>query len=251
MAGHSHWSRIKRKKAVVDARRGAVWSKLSKNITVACRLGGGDADMNPRLRLAIEKARAANMTRDGIEKAIKKGAGELGGNAFEELVYEGYGPGGIAILCQAATDNRNRTAPEIKQIFERYNGNLGASNCVAWMFVQKGVVSVETKATDEDALMEIALEAGAEDVKADGDVFEITCEVSALHAVQEALKKHDVPTESADIAMIPSSLMKVDRAVASKLLGLIEKLEEHDDVQNVSTNLDISDEIMAEIEKGV
>lgn len=249
MSGHSHWSRIKRKKAVVDARRGAAWSKLSKNITIACRFGGGNPDMNPRLRLAIEKGRAANMTRDSIEKAIKKGTGELGGDAIEELVYEGYGPGGVAILCQAATDNRNRTAPEIKKIFERHNGNLGASHCVAWMFSQKGVVNVETKAADEDTLMEIALEAGADDVRLEGDVFEITCDVSALDAVQEALKNREIAVESADICMIPSSSVIVDRDTAPKVIALLEELDEHDDVQSVSSNSEIPDEVIAEIEK--
>ncbi len=250
MSGHSHWSRIKRKKAVVDARRGAAWSKLSKNITIACRFGGGNADMNPRLRLAIEKGRAANMTRDAIEKAIKKGTGELGGNDLEELVYEGYGPGGVAILCQAATDNRNRTAPEIKKIFERHNGNMGASNCVAWMFSQKGVINVETKAADEDTLMEIALEAGADDVRLEGEVFEITCEVSALDAVQEALKKREIAVESADISMIPSSSVTVDRHTGPQVMALLEELDEHDDVQSVSSNSEIPDDVLAEMEKG-
>jgi YebC/PmpR family DNA-binding regulatory protein len=249
MSGHSHWARIKRKKATVDQRRGATWSKLAKNITVAARIGGGNPDLNPRLRLAIDKGRAANMTRDTIDKAIKKGTGELAGEALEELIYEGYGPGGVAIFCQATTDNRNRTAPEIKKIFERHGGNLGATNCVAWMFTQKGVVNVPTGAVDEETLMEIVLEAGAEDVQTQGDVYEVTCEVGALSSVQNAIGARDIPVESADISMIPSSTIKVDAGTARKLVALLEELDEHDDVQSVSDNSDISEEIMAQLER--
>ena len=250
MSGHSHWARIKRKKATTDQRRGVAWSKLARNITVAARMGGGDPDMNPRLRLAIDKGRAANMTRDTIDKAIKKGTGELAGEAIEELVYEGYAPGGVAIFCQAATDNRNRTAPEIKKIFERHGGNLGASNCVAWMFSQKGVVTVPASATDEETLVEVVLEAGAEDVEAQGDMYEVTCEVNALAEVQRALAAREVPVESADISMVPANTIPVDQDTARKLMNLLEELDEHDDVQSVSDNSDIPEEIMAQLEKG-
>ncbi|UCG34312.1 MAG: YebC/PmpR family DNA-binding transcriptional regulator [Phycisphaerales bacterium] len=249
MSGHSHWARIKRKKAVTDARRGTAWSKLARNVTVAARIGGGDPDMNPRLRLAIDKARAANMTRDTIEKAIKKGSGELEGETFEELVYEGYGPAGVAILCQAATDNRNRTAPEIKKIFERHGGKLGATNCVAWMFSQKGIVNVPVSVTDEDTLLEVVLEAGAEDVKTQGDVFEVTCEVGALSDVQNALKGREIPIDSTDISMVPASTIPVAAGEAKKLIALLEELDEHDDVESVSDNSDIPEEIMAQLVK--
>lgn len=245
MSGHSHWARIKRKKAVTDARRGTAWSKLARNVTVAARMGGGDPDMNPRLRLAVDKARAANMTRDTIEKAIKKGTGELEGESIEELVYEGYGPGGVAILCQAATDNRNRTAPEIKKIFERHGGKLGATNCVAWMFSQKGIVNVPVGATDEDTVLEVALEAGAEDVKTQGDMFEVACEIGVLSDVQNALKTREIPVDSADITMVPSSTTPVAAGEARKIIALLEELDEHDDVVSVSDNSDIPEEIMA------
>jgi YebC/PmpR family DNA-binding regulatory protein len=250
MAGHSHWARIKRKKAVTDARRGTAWSKLARNVTVAARMGGGDPDMNPRLRLAIDKARAANMTRDTIEKAIKKGTGELEGESIEELVYEGYGPGGVAILCQAATDNRNRTAPEVKKIFERHGGKLGATNCVAWMFSQKGIINVPVGATDEDTLLEVALEGGAEDVKTQGDMFEVTCEVGALSDVQNALKAREIPVDSADISMVPASTIPVAAGEAKKIIALLEELDEHDDVESVSDNSDIPEAIMAQLVKG-
>ncbi len=249
MAGHSHWSTIKRKKAVVDARRGKAWGKLSKNITVAARMGGGNPEMNPRLRLAIDKAKAANMTRDTIDKAIKKGTGELEGEDLVELVYEGYGPGGVAILCQATTDNRHRTAPEIKKIFERRGGNLGATNCVAWMFEQKGVIIVAASAADEDTLMELVLEAGGDDVRPDEDVYELRCEVSALTAVENALKARGVPTQSVDIAMLPLNTIEVDSENAAKVLALLEDLDNHDDVQNVYSNSDIPDEVIAEMGK--
>jgi YebC/PmpR family DNA-binding regulatory protein len=249
MSGHSHWARIKRKKAVTDARRGTAWSKLARNVTVAARIGGGDPDMNPRLRLAIDKARAANMTRDTIDKAIKKGTGELEGEAFEELVYEGYGPAGVAILCQAATDNRNRTAPEIRKIFERHGGKLGATNCVAWMFSQKGIVNVPIGAADEDTVLEVALEAGADDVKTQGDMFEVTCEVGALSDVQNALKAREIPVDSADISMVPSSTTPVAAGDARKIIALLEELDEHDDVVSVSDNSDIPEEIMAQLVK--
>ena len=249
MSGHSHWARIKRKKAVTDQRRGTAWSKLATDITVAARIGGGNPEMNPRLRLAIDKGRGANMTRDTIDKAIKKGTGELEGEAIEELVYEGYGPGGVAIFCQAATDNRNRTAPEIKKIFERHGGNLGANNCVAWMFSQKGVINVPVSATDEDALMEVVLEAGAEDVEVQGDMYEVTCEVAALTEVQKAIAAREIPVESVDISMVPANTIPVDASTARKLMALLEELDEHDDVQSASDNSDIPEEIMAQLEK--
>jgi YebC/PmpR family DNA-binding regulatory protein len=250
MAGHSHWARIKRKKAVVDSRRGRLWSKLGKGITVAARLGGGELDANPRLRLAIDKARGANMPKDTIEKAIKKGTGELAGEALEEIIYEGYGPGGAAILCQVLTDNRNRTAPEIKKLLERAGGNLGSTNCVAWMFQQKGVVNVDAALTTEDALMEAVLDAGADDVKQVGGVFEVTCEASRFEAVVSALETAGIPTLSAELSMVPSATVTLDAQAGRRILRLMEELDDHEDVQNVYSNFDIPDAVMAELETG-
>lgn len=250
MAGHSHWARIKRKKATVDSRRGRLWSKLGKTITVAARLGGADPDANPRLRLAMDKARNANMPKDTMEKAIKKGTGELAGESLEEIIYEGYGPGGAAILCQALTDNRNRTGPEIKKLLERCGGNLGSSNCVAWLFNQKGVFTVEAKDASEEALMEAVLDAGADDVRAVGNAFEITCEAADFERVRSALAANDIPTQSAEISMVPSATVTLDAGAGRRILRLLEELDDHDDVQNVYSNFDIPDAVMAELEPG-
>lgn len=247
MAGHSHWARIKRKKGVTDARRGRLWSKLSRDIIMAARAGGGDAGMNPRLRLAIDKAKGANMPKDTIDNAIKKGSGELGGVAYEEVAYEGYGAGGVAVLCHAATDNRNRTSGELRKIFERAGGNLGATNCVAWMFAQRGVITVSGSAVDEDTLMEIVLEAGADDVKNDEGQWEITCEPDAFESVLEALKTRDLPVESKDLSMVPSTNITLDAETGRKVLRLIEALDEHEDVQNVYSNFEIPENVMAEM----
>lgn len=248
MAGHSHWARIKRKKGVTDARRGRLWSKLSRDLIVAARAGGGDPEMNARLRLAIDKAKAANMPKDTIENAIRKGTGELEGAAsFEEITYEGYGPGGVAVMCKTLTDNRNRTAAEIKKVFERSGGNLGSSNCVAWMFSQKGVISVDASQCDEDTLMEAALEAGADDVKGDGDQFEITCDPARLNAVLEQLAARQIPASSRDLAMVPATTVTLDAETGRKVLKLIEILDDHDDVQGVFSNFEIPEEVMAEL----
>src|SRR5690606_35151676 len=185
MAGHSHWAGIKHKKAVIDAKRGKLWSKLSKTIIVAARMGGGDPDANLRLRYAINDAKAVSMPKDNIERAIKKGTGELAGGDIEEALYEGYGPGGVAVLCEIATDNRNRTAPEIRKIFDTYGGKLGATNCVAWMFERKGVFTIAANKTSEEQLMEVTLEAGAEDIRQEGDNFVVTCPPDSFTTVQE------------------------------------------------------------------
>jgi YebC/PmpR family DNA-binding regulatory protein len=248
MSGHSHWARIKHKKGVTDARRGRLWSKLARDVIVAARSGGGDAEMNPRLRLAIDKAKGANMPKDTIENAIKKGTGELAGAAsFEEILYEGYGPGGVAVMCKVLTDNRNRTAAEIKKIFERGGGNLGATNCVAWMFAQRGVISVDASVCDEDTLMEIALEAGADDVQPDADQFEITCDPSQFGAVLEALKQREIAVASSDLSMVPSTTITLDGETGRKVLRLIEALDDQDDAQSVVSNFEIPDEVMAEL----
>jgi YebC/PmpR family DNA-binding regulatory protein len=250
MSGHSHWARIKRAKASNDAKRGRIWSKLARRVIVAARMGGGNPDDNITLRYAIDEARASNMPSDTIERAIKKGTGELGAENYEQVAYEGYGPGGVAFLVHCLTDNRSRTAPEMRKIFERSGGQLGASNCVAWMFEQKGTFVVSADKADEDNLMEIALESGADDVKTEGDLFQITCRPSVFSDVKKALSEKGVETVSAEIAMIPKNTVKVTGQKAKQVLTLMETLEDNDDVQNVYANFDVPDEVMAEAGKG-
>ncbi|MDY0167492.1 MAG: YebC/PmpR family DNA-binding transcriptional regulator [Thermoguttaceae bacterium] len=247
MAGHSHWAGIKHKKALVDAKRGKMWSKLSKAIIVAAKLGGGDPDANLRLRYAIDDAKAVSMPKDNIERAIKKGTGELDSETLEEVVYEGYGAGGVAVLCEILTDNRNRTAPEVRKIFEMSDGKLGSTGCVAWMFDLKGLFLIPADQTDEDTLMELALEAGADDVRRDGDNFEITCDPSVYDAVAAALKQAGIQPEASQIAKTPQTTVDLDADAARKVLKLMERLDDHDDVQSVSANFNIPDEVMAEI----
>src|SRR6267378_2491649 len=241
MAGHSKWKQIKRKKAVTDARRGALFTKLIREITIAAKQGGGDPAGNARLRTAIDAAKAENMPLDNIERAVKKGTGELEGIQYEEVSYEGYGPGGAAIFIEATTDNANRTVAEIRHLFQRYGGNLGAAKTVAWMFDRKAHISLDATTVDEDA----AMEAGAEDMVRDGDVFLITGPVHRLHEITERLKQRKIPVQSAEIGMIPKSTVKVDGKDAKKLLELIEELEALDDVAKVSSNFDIDAEAMA------
>ncbi|MFC1677483.1 YebC/PmpR family DNA-binding transcriptional regulator [Planctomycetota bacterium] len=248
MSGHSHWAGIKHKKAANDAKRGKIWSKLARVLIVAAKSGGGDPDQNLTLRYAIDKAKAANMPKDTIEKAIKKGTGELGGQNFEEVLYEGYGTGGIAIMVEALTDNRNRTAPDIKRIFEKHGGSLGNSGCVNWMFSKKGLITVSAETINEDDLMEIALGAGADDMQEFGDVFEITCDPTAYEALKKALEEKEIATEVAEISMVPQNTIAVTDAVtAKKVISLMESFEDNDDVQNVYANFDISQELMAEL----
>ena len=247
MAGHSKWKQIKRKKAVTDARRGAAFTKLIREITIAARQGGGDPAGNARLRTAIEAAKAENMPWDNIDRAIKKGAGGLDGVQYEDVTYEGYGPGGAAILIQATTDNANRTVAEIRYLFTRHGANLGAANSVAWMFDRKAQIVVDAGQADEDAALEVALEAGAEDVARDGDQLIVTGPTSQLHAIQERLKARGLAVQSAEIAMTPKSTVKVEGTDAKRLLGLIEELEEMDDVAKVFSNFDIDAEAMAAV----
>ena len=247
MAGHSKWKQIKRKKAVTDARRGAAFTKLIREITIAARQGGGDPAGNARLRTAIEAAKAENMPWDNIDRAIKKGAGGLDGVQYEDVTYEGYGPGGAAILIQATTDNANRTVAEIRYVFTRHGANLGAANSVAWMFDRKAQIVVDAGQADEDATLEVALEAGAEDVARDGDQLIVTGPTSQLHAIQERLKARGLAVQSAEIAMTPKSTVKVEGTDAKRLLGLIEELEEMDDVAKVFSNFDIDAEAMAAV----
>jgi YebC/PmpR family DNA-binding regulatory protein len=247
MAGHSHWAGIKHKKAVIDNKRGKLWSKLSKAIIVAAKMGGGDPDANLRLRYAIQDARDVSMPNDNINRAIKKGTGEIEGGNLEEALYEGYGPAGVAVLCEILTDNRNRTAPEVRKIFEKYDGKLGATGCVAWMFERKGMCLVQATDADEDALMEIAIEAGAEDVRLASDKFEVVSPPDSFEAVKAALSEHKFQLEVAQITNIPANTIDLDAENGRKVLKLLEALDDHDDVQNVSANFSLSEETMAEI----
>lgn len=247
MSGHSKWATIKRKKAVVDARRGQAWTKHAKAITMAAKLGGGSVDDNARLRLAVDKAKASNMPKDTIEKAILKGTGGLDGDTLEEVVYEGYGPGGVAIMAKATTDNRTRTAPEIKTIFSKGGGNLGAVNCVSWMFTQQGVIIVSAEKMPPDRVLEIALDNGADDVKSTDDEHEVVCSPDAFLPLRDALEKAGCVVLSADLTMVAANEVTLDAEQAVKVLKLIDTLEEHDDVDDVYSNASIADEIMAKL----
>jgi YebC/PmpR family DNA-binding regulatory protein len=248
MAGHSKWKQIKRKKAVTDARRASAWTKIIREITVAAKAGGGDPNGNPRLRLAIDSARAVNMPKENIERAVKKGTGELDGAAFEELTYEGYGPGGAAIFIEATTDNANRTVAEIRHAFSRSGGNLGASNSVAWMFERKGQIYLDAGQLDEDTTLEAALDAGAEDFSREGEQYIVTTTPGAFHAVQDALRGRGIAIESAELAMVPKNTVKVEGPDAEKILKLVESLEELEDVSKVFSNFDIDAAQLAEAE---
>ncbi len=247
MSGHSKWSSIKHKKAARDAKRGKVFTKLIKEITIAARLGGGDANANPRLRTAVAAAKAQSMPNDNIDRAIKKGTGELGGASLEEVTYEGYGPGGVAIMLEVLTDNRNRTVAELRFIFSRHGGNLGEANCVAWMFKKRGVITVEKSAVDEDKLIEVALDAGADDVQGDTDTFQVMTAPEKFNVVREAVEKAGVAIAHAETTLVPENTVAVSGHSAEQVLKLVEELEDHDDVQSVSSNFDISDEEMAQI----
>jgi YebC/PmpR family DNA-binding regulatory protein len=248
MSGHSHWAGIKYKKAANDAKRGKVWSKVSRMIIVAAKNGGGDPSANLALRYAIDKAKAANMPKDTIEKAIKKGTGDIAGVTFEEVLYEGYGPSGVAVMVDALTDNRNRTGPEIKKIFEKHGGSLGNSGCVNWMFSQKGLITVNNANVDEEQLLELALNAGADDVKTEGDISELTCAPAAFDELKKALEDNEIPTEVAEISMVPQTTVEIsDRHTAERIISLMEAFDDHDDVQNAYSNFDIPDEIMQKI----
>lgn len=247
MAGHSHWANISRKKALVDNKRGKLWSKLAQLIIVAARSGGGDPAMNLRLRYAIDDAKAVSMPKDNIERAIKTGTGELKGDDFEEIIYEGYGPGGVAVMCEILTNKRSRTAPEIRNLFERHGGNMGSTGCVGYLFDKKGLVTVAKGKADEERLMEIALEAGGEDVQLVGESYEITCPPEDFTTLREAFKDAGIETESAEVTRIPQTTVELDADTGRAVLALLEKLDEHDDVQQVYSNYSIPDEVMAEL----
>jgi len=248
MSGHSKWSTIKHKKAAKDAKRGKMFTKLIREITVAARMGNsGDPNFNPRLRTAILAAKAASMPNDNIDRAIKKGIGEGGGAAYEDVMYEGYGPGGVAIMVRALTDNRNRTVADVRGIFQRGGGSIGEAGCVGWMFQRRGVLVVSGRALDEDALMEITLEAGGDDVTGGDAAWEITTSPEAFEAVRDALDKAGATIESAEITMVPSNTVSVTGHDAQQLLKLLESLEDHDDVQAVSANADLDEEEVARL----
>ncbi|MBE3068946.1 MAG: YebC/PmpR family DNA-binding transcriptional regulator [Planctomycetes bacterium] len=249
MSGHSHWATIKRKKGAADAKRGKMFSKCAKAIIVAARMGGSDLSMNVRLRYAIDDAKSVNMPNVNIDRAIKKGSGELEGVHIEEVVYEGYGPGGVAILAEAMTDNRNRTASEVTKVFERHGGNLGGPNCVAYMFSQKGVITV-TGVQDEEALMDVALGAGAEDIHETDDGFEVIVLPDAFEAVKKALADAGITVERAEISQVPQTFVPLGETDARKVLALLEGLEDHDDVQKVHSNFDVAPDVLAKIQAG-
>jgi YebC/PmpR family DNA-binding regulatory protein len=247
MSGHSRWAQIKRKKAKTDVQRGKLFSKILREITVAARSGGGDPKANMRLKAAVESAKEANMPQDNIKRAIQKGTGELPGEAFEEVSYEGYAPGGVAVLVRVLTDNRNRTAPEIRHVFERHGGHLGSAGAVAWMFERKGLVQVDAEKIGEDDLLAAALDAGATDMKRVEKVFEITTAPGEMDAVRAALERGRVPVLRAEVSYVPQSTVRVEGKEAPVVLRLIEALEELDDVQAVYANYDIPDEVIEAI----
>ncbi len=247
MSGHSKWHSIKHKKAKVDAARGRIFTKLIKELTVAARMGGGDPDANPRLRVALAAAKSANMPGKNIDNAIKKGTGELPGVVYEDVTYEGYGPGGVAVFIEAVTDNKNRTVAEIRHLFGKYGGNMGENGSVAWMFERKGLITVPKDQYTEDELMEIALEAGAEDMTPQEDVYEILTAYEDFQAVRNELEAKSIAMESAEITMIPQNTVKLEGKPAEQLMKFMSILDEHDDVQNVHANFDIDDQEMERI----
>ncbi len=246
MSGHNKWSTIRHKKGAADAKRGKIFTKLIKEITVAAKMGGADPEGNPRLRTAIDKAKAENMPKDNIERAIKKGTGDMDGVVYEETTYEGYGPGGVAVLVEVMTDNRNRTVSDVRSIFSKCNGNMGESGCVSWLFDKKGLI-VFPKVTDFDSLFEAALEAGADDVSDEEDQIEVLTDPASFIAVREALEKAGFKYESAEVTMIPQTMVKLEGKQAESMLKMMDRLEDNDDVQNVYANFDISQEDMEQL----
>jgi len=241
MSGHSKWHTIKHKKGAADAKRGKIFTRLIKELTVAARAGGGDPDMNPRLRTIVAEAKASNMPRENIERAIRRGTGEEPGVSYEEITYEGYGPGGVALLIQTVTDNKNRTVGEVRHLLSKYNGNLAAENSVAWMFTRRGQVVVEKQQTDEDRLLNAALEAGADDMNDDGSAWEIVSAPESFETVRDAVKGLGIEPASAEVAMIPQNYVKLQGKEAQQMLKLMEALDDHDDVQHVWANFDIEE----------
>jgi len=248
MSGHSKWAGIKHKKMAQDSKRGKIFTKLIREISIAARQGGPNVENNPRLRKAIETAKEANMPQDNIKKAIQRGTGELPGVTYEEVTYEGYGPGGIAIIVSAATDNKNRTTSELRRIFSQHGGNLGETGCVGWMFSQKGYITIDKTKYKEDELMELALEIGAEDFKSDDeDVYEIIVSVNDYEKIKQKLKEKNIEINQAEITMLPKTYIKLSGKDAEQTLALMNEIEEHDDVANVYANFDISKELMEKL----
>jgi YebC/PmpR family DNA-binding regulatory protein len=245
MSGHSKWATIKRKKAVTDAKRGKAFTQIIKEITIAARMGGGDAKGNPRLRLAIDKAKGANMPADNIKRAVQKGTGELPGVVYEDVTYEGYGPGGVALIIESVTDNKNRTVSEVRHLLERHNGKFGASNSVAWMFHRKGIIRIAKANYNEDELMNLIIEAGADDMKTEDEVYEIYTAPDQFENVRQAIEAKTIKMEEAEVQMIPENTVKVDGKDAEQVLKLMEALEEHEDVQHVYANFDIDEKVLA------
>jgi len=246
MSGHSKWAGIKHKKAAADAKRGKLFTKISKEITVAARAGGGDQNANARLRVAVNKAKTVNMPSDNIDRALKKGTGELPGVSYEEISYEGYGVKGVAIIVESLTDNKNRTIAEIRNIFSKKGGNMAGAGSVSWMFSKKGFILVKKDTVDEERIMTVALDAGAEDMKTESGMYEITTSISDFENVKNAIDKEEIQIESAELTMIPSSYVKIEGDDAKQVLSLIDMLEDNDDVQNVYANFDIPDELLEE-----
>jgi YebC/PmpR family DNA-binding regulatory protein len=244
MSGHSKWASIRHKKGAVDAKRGKIFSRLIKEITVAARLGGGDPEGNPRLRVAIQAAKAQNMPKDNIARAIKKGTGELAGTSYEEYNYEAYGPGGVALMMSCLTDNRNRTIADIKHIFERHGGNLGEPGCVSWIFEKRGLVVFEKNSVEEEKLLDLALEAGAEDIKESETQFEVLTDPADFESIKKAFDDEGLSYSLAEISMIPQNTVKLEGGDAERVLSLLEALEENDDISHVYANFDIPDEVM-------
>jgi YebC/PmpR family DNA-binding regulatory protein len=249
MSGHSHWATIKHKKGAIDAKRGKLWSKLSRAIIIAARHGGGDPASNLKLRYAIDKAREVSMPKDNIERAIKRGTGELEGLTYEEITYEGFGPGGVAVMVDVLSDNRNRTNSEIRKIFEKSGGNMGSPGCVSYLFERKGLFSIPAEGVDEDALMAVVLDAGADDLKRSGSTFDVTCDPTAFNKVKEALTQAGYTPSVAEITQIGKTQVDADPEAARKVMRLLEALDDQDDVQNVYSNLNMTEEMAAELAK--
>ena len=244
MSGHSKWSTIKHKKGAADAKRGKIFTKLIKEITIAARMGGGDLDSNPRLRSAVAAAKSQNMPKDNLERAIKKGTGDLEGVQYEEMSYEGYGPGGVAVLVECLTDNKNRTVADVRYIFSKAGGNIGTDGCVAWMFDKRGLISVSKDESDEDTLMEVGLDAGAEDVKDEGDCFEIITAPEDFEAVREAIENASIKIDLAEVTMIPQTQTRLEGKEAEQMIRFMEALDDCDDIQKFYSNADIPDEVL-------
>ena len=250
MSGHSKWASIKHKKAATDAKRGAAFTKVIREITAAAKDGGGNIETNVRLRTAIQRAKVINMPASNVENAIKKGTGELPGVVYETTVFEGYAPGGVALLIEVLTDNKNRTTAEIRNLLSKKNGSMAGAGSTAWMFTKKGLISVAKNTVKEDTLMDIVLEAGAEDLKSEDENFEITCEPSFFESVKSALEAKKIPTQTAEVTMLPNSTVKVEGEAAKQVLALMESLEEQEDVQAVYANFDIPDDVLEKVSQG-